>query len=306
MHTSPAGPFRLGIDIGGTTIKAGVVDAEGRIVDRLAHDSSALGLGGDPARDLDEWIIAPLRAKHTIQSIGVGLPGVLSKDRSTPLEGLNLPALNGFPLRDRLQDRHPELAVRLENDANAAAMGAHVFDASIPETTFGFITIGTGIGSAAIVDGQLFTGGRGNALELGLMPSWEGRILERNIARVGLGERAAEHAKGSASPLAQEPCPSPRMILAAAEAGDAAALRTFAEAGQMLAEALAAFIVILDIPTIYIGGGIAPCLPFLRPTMEAWLKAHLIAYHQRDLAIRPAELGNDAGILGAAALCAEA
>lgn len=295
--------LRLGIDIGGTSIKAGVVDGQGQIIDRLTHTSQGLGTSGDPIADLSAWIIEPLCTKHAISGIGIGVPGVLSKDRSTPLEVVNLRVLEGHNLREGLQARHPGCKVRIENDANAAAVGAHIFDTSIPEDTFGFITIGTGIGSAALVDGKLFTGGSGNGLELGLFPSWGGRILEDNIGRIGLGERAARHAHGTNSVLAEDPCPSPKFILEAADAGDAMAQKTLAEAGTMLAEALVSFIVVMDITTIYIGGGISPCFSRMLPSLQQYLEKYLVPYYTRTLAIRRAELGNDAGILGAAALC---
>lgn len=298
-----AGEYCLALDVGGTHIKTGVFDADGQLMVKGSVPSDEMGRSDDPVGEMIRQVIEPVMKDFPLRSIGIGVPGVLSKDRATVLEAPNFTSLNGINLRGLLEQHFPQLDIRVENDANAAALGAYYFDDSIREDTFGFITIGTGIGSAAIVDGCLFTGGNGNGLELGTLPSWDGRMLEENIGRVGLGARAARHAKGMSSRLSGPSEPSPEVIFHAAQKGDGAALRTLDEAGTMLAEGLAAFILIMDVTTLYVGGGIAPCFEHMLPAVMRFLNQRLTPYYLRTLSLRKAEIGNDAGIRGAAALC---
>ncbi|WP_417908243.1 ROK family protein, partial [Christiangramia aquimixticola] len=114
------------------------------------------------------------------------LPGMISKDRMTPLEIPAIPDLNNFPLKASLKERYPHHDFYLENDAAAAAIGEFHYGKGDVSDNFLFITMGTGIGSALVLDGQVFKGSRGNALEMGHMLSRGNAGLETLIGRNGI------------------------------------------------------------------------------------------------------------------------
>lgn len=293
----------LAIDIGGTHIKVGVFDYDGHLLEKTIVDSSVIGLRGDPINDIAHWIIDPIINKYSIDAIGIGVPGLLSRDRSTAIEVCNLKILEGVNINYGLNCMYPGVDVFIENDANAGALGALMFDDNISTDTFGFITIGTGIGSAAIINGKLFTGGNGNGLEIGIFPSRNGENLESNIGRAGFVRRAMRYAKEFGSNLCLHSNISPEMILASAKGGDRAALTALEESCQILSECLASFIASLDVHAIYIGGGMAPCFDFPRQSISRTLGNMLSPYYLIDLKIETSTIGNDAGIHGAASLC---
>src|SRR5690606_35888996 len=113
-----------------------------------------------------------------VNQVGIGLPGLISKDRTTTLEIPAIPELNGFNLKQGLKDAYPNVDFYLENDACSAAIGELKFGTSEPSEDFLFITMGTGIGSALVDDGKIFKGARGNGLEMGHMLSRGNAKLE--------------------------------------------------------------------------------------------------------------------------------
>jgi glucokinase len=151
------------------------------------------------------------------------------------------------------------VAFHLENDANAAALGEFYFSGRPMPDNFLLVTLGTGIGSGAVINRRILTGGDGNALELGHIVSGNGRSVEQTIGKAGLIKMAkdmlAEH-KGS-SALRPDAKLDDDAIIDAANAGDPVARRVLDEYGRVLGQALVSAIFLLDIKNIYIGGGVA-------------------------------------------------
>ncbi|MNY20886.1 Glucokinase [compost metagenome] len=193
----------------------------------------------------------------------------------------------------------------LENDANAAALGELHFAKKTIPGTYGFITLGTGIGSAAVIDRRIFTGGDGNGLELGHIPSRNDKTLEQNIGKQGIinliGQRLDEYS-GPTLISREEPISATKTVLAA-NSGDEFARKVFFEVGEILGEGLVSFVRIMDIKTIIIGGGLSAAYQFIEPGIKKQLQYYLTPYYLKAIDIRLASLGNDAGLLGAASLC---
>lgn len=293
----------MGIDIGGTSVKIGIVDTAGTLEYKVKHATAELLESGDFVGQFSRILEAELTRHSEIAKVGVGLPGTLSKDRRRLIELPNIPSLNGVAFRDVLDARFPGHSFRLENDANAAALGEYYFSGTDMPENYIFVTLGTGVGGAAIIDHDIFTGGDGNSMELGHTMSRGNRTLEENIGKKGILSLALKLMAGRVSSLHQIPDLEPKKIIAAAEAGDPVAIEVYTQVGEMLGEALVSTVRLLDIKTILIGGGLATGFDLIRPPMVEVLTTKLTPYYTAQLSVRKAQLGNNAGIIGAASLC---
>lgn len=296
----------LGIDIGGTNVKMGVVEAEnGNITNFYSHDTASWRKSNKFVERLGDAIAIQLKEHPHIDKTGIGVPGLISRDRNKLLEITAIPEINGIPVIPYLEERFKGKKFYLENDANAAALGEYYFgEEGVPEDYI-FVTLGTGVGGAAIIDKKVFKGGNGNAMEPGHMPSKNGKVLERNVGKVELLELAEAMRndwKGVTSMEMGAEITTTGLVADAGE-GDPLALAIFQEVGTMLGDGLVAMIRILDIHTILIGGGLSASFDYIMPAVNKQLEYWLSPYYLKDLQIKKATLGNDAGLLGAASLC---
>jgi glucokinase len=300
-----ANELYLGIDVGGNHVKMGFVDKQGNISDFISHSTAEWKATNDFTQKLIETIAFRLINHKNVTKVGIGLPGTINKERTTPIEIPSIPELNGVNIHGRLSEAMPDRQFFLENDANAAALGEyHYANVPLPED-FLFITLGTGIGSAAIMDKKLFIGGSGNAMELGHIVSRNHHRLEQNIGKQGILNLAAERLeqfKGHTVIPRDQPISATKMVVAA-ETGDVFCKQLFFEVGQILGEGLVAAIRVLDIGHIIIGGGLSASFDFIMPGVMQELNYYLTPYYLNKLFINKAVLGNDAGLLGAASLC---
>ena len=295
----------LGIDVGGTNVKCGVISETGEIIYQIKHHTPTLRQSKDIAAAFTAIVTELLREYPEINLVGIGLPGTLNKARTHTVELPNIPELNNYPLKDLLQRTHPDKVFLLENDANAAALGELYFSGQEMPEDFIFVTLGTGVGGAAIVDGQVFKGGDGNSMEVGHMVSEGGRLLEQIIGKNGILAMANEGVSrlGNQTILSTMNPINTKAVLEAASQNDAFALQLFQRVGSLLGDALVSMIRVLDVKKIYIGGGISATFPYLYPSVMDSLTKYLTPYYKADLEVKPAVLGNHAGILGAASLC---
>jgi len=284
----------LGIDIGGTSVKTGIVDKTGNIEHSKSFLTSELLKGKGLIPNLVDYI-SELREKVPIIDVGIVVPGILSGNRRSVVEIPNVLQLKEYPVLDTLESGLPDISFKLDNDAKAAALGAYCFDKNIDTSTFGFITIGTGIGCAAIINGKQFRGGHGNGLELGYLLTDGNEYIENLI-----GSNSICTLSGLPPDLIAE---NPELLVRRAADGDKISLESLDKAGKLLGIALFNFVVLMDITTIYIGGGIAPALDFMLPAIYAMFEKMLPSYYRESIRIRKTILGNNAGILGAASLC---
>jgi glucokinase len=297
----------LGIDVGGTNVKMGIVEAQtGKLSNFYSHDTASWRKSGHFVQRLGDAIAIQLAENKSVEKCGIGVPGLINRSRTTLVEITAIPEIDGTPIIPYLKERFPKCDFFLENDANAAALGEYYFgeDEEIPEDYI-MVTLGTGVGGAAIIDKQVFKGGGGNAMEPGHVPSKNGKVLERNIGKNELLELANKMRKAytGKSQLPDDGTISTTGLVAAAAEGDELALQVFSEVGEMLGNALVSMIRILDITTILVGGGLSASFDYIMPAISKQLEYWLTPYYLKTLVIKKATLGNDAGLLGAASLC---
>lgn len=296
----------LGVDIGGTNIKMGFVTSKGELLNKTKISTLELRKSGDFAGELFRLIGEQLALQPDVKKVGIGVPGLISKDSKCLLELHNIPELSHFPLVENLTKKFPKHNFRMENDANAAALGEYHFGKDKVKSDFIFITMGTGIGSAAIIDGKIFKGGDGNGLELGHIMYKNGKTLEDKIGKKGILNIISKGLKKSGSKstwLNGKSEASTKEVLAAAREGDKLAIKIYAKVGMILGIGLIAAVRIMDIKRIIIGGGVSEIFDFIQPSIEKEFSEHLTPYYNESMNLNLATLGNEAGIIGAASLC---
>jgi glucokinase len=295
---------RVGIDLGGTAIKAGAISDRGEVI---ARRTIATELERGPS-DLVDRIAELARELGAERAIGLGSPGLIDRDRGVVQSAPNLKRIESFPLRTELARRLglAESAVRIENDANAAAAGEQWIGAARGEQDVLVVTLGTGIGGGLILGGELFLGAGGMAGEIGHI------VVDRDGPVCGCGARGCVETLASASAAEARAL---RAVLPRAKPGDLAALASAARAspgpereliaaiGSDLGRGLGAAVSLLDVRCFVIGGGFGAALDVLEPGIRAGVRA--TSYGAERLAsvrFLPALLGNDAGWIGAARL----
>jgi glucokinase len=305
-----------GVDVGGTKIAAGVVDEEGNLLARARHESPA----GDPTaiENTIAELVRALSTDHAVEAVGVGAAGFIDSERSTVLFAPNL-AWRDEPLKADLE-RLVGLPVVIENDANAAAWGEFMFGAGADVDDLLLVTVGTGVGGGIVLDGKLHRGAFGVAAEIGHMrvvPNgrrcgcgnlgcWEqyasGTALvrdarERLASDLEGGERLLELAEGDLDRL------DGPMVSKAAKEGDPLAVDLLADLGRWLGEGIASLAAVLDPGAVVIGGGVSEADDLLLEPVRKHFAANLTGHgHRPELTIRKAQLGNRAGLIGAADL----
>lgn len=298
----------IGIDVGGTNLKAGLVDEAGNIVkvERVPLDFQGPERFAEILAELSKRVI-----QEKVRWVGVGLPGAV--DGGDVLFTTNIPMEN-VPL-ERLFRKHLDLPLLLGNDADCAAVGEFFGGAGKGTRDFAVVTLGTGVGAGIIVDGKL-RGGLASS-EAGHMviiqdgePCNCGRrgCWERYASATGLiqqTKRAMEaHPESLLHEIAAENGVEGRTAFQAAEAGDEAAMEVCRNYVNYLAGGLTSLINILRPEAVAIGGGVAaaPERLLLEPLREAVAKESFSRHGGRITKVLRAERGNDAGIIGAALL----
>jgi glucokinase len=306
----------IGVDVGGTKVAAGVVDEDGVILARTRRPTPSAS--PTDVEDVIAQCVEELRVGHAVEAVGVGAAGFIDADRSRVLVAPNL-TWRDEPLRDALTAR-VKLPVVVENDANAAAWAEHRFGAGRGEAHLVVVTVGTGIGGGIVLDGRLYRGRYGIGAEFGHMQvsqsgrrcgcgqhgCWEqycsGRALlheAREIAGVQRGYGARLLELGGGRPEGIEAVE----VTQAAREGDPAALDCFGEIGGWLGQGLADLAAVLDPGRFVVGGGVADAGELLLAPARRVFAERLTGTRSRPHAeIRLAELGNDAGMVGAADL----
>jgi glucokinase len=289
----------VGIDLGGTAIKAGAVSAEGEVLDRR---SAPVDAGAGPVVLLDR-MAAIARELGASGAIGLGSPGLLDRARGAVIEAPNLHFLEGISLRDELARRlglAPD-AVALENDANVAALAEHWLGAGRGESHLCLVTLGTGVGGGLVLAGELYSGPGGMAGEIGHV------VVDPNGRSCGCGARGCLETLASASAARRRALerglPGDLAELAAAARRSAGPERTLLlEVGADLGRGLASVLTLLDVRLFVIGGGFGAAVDVLEPGIREGLAERSYGARVAEVRIVPAALGADAGWIGAARL----
>ena len=311
----------IGIDLGGTSIKFGILTLEGEVQDKWAIPTNILSDGKHIVPDIIESINHRLNLYNLDKSdfigIGMGTPGTVDIEAATVRGAFNLNWADvqevGAPISEGVG-----LPFILDNDANVAALGERWVGAGENQPDVVFITLGTGVGGGIVADGNLIHGVVGAAGEIGhiVVEPHDGfactcgnhGCLETVTSATGvvrLARKFAEEYEGSSqikASIDNGDEVTSKDIFIAAEAGDAFALSVVDKFAYYLGFACANLGSTLNPAAIVIGGGVSAAGEFLRSKVETYFQKYSFSTVRGSTKIKLAELGNDAGIIGAASL----
>jgi len=287
----------LGIDLGGTELRAGLFTREGALVARRQVATDARG-GPDAVVGQMAALVASLRTDATIVGIGVASPGPLDGDRGVVIFAPTLDGWHDVPLPAMLTER-TGLPARLENDANAAALGEWRAGAGVGLRHMVYVTVSTGIGGGVIADGRLLRGRHGMAAELGHMA-----VTADPIPCVCGGHGCFEAlASGSALGVAgrAKGFATARHVTEAARGGDTLALDLLRREAALLGRGFASLLHLFSPELVVVGGGVADAFDLMSADITRVMQASAMPAY-RDVPVKRAALGHDAGLFGAASL----
>ncbi|NGP07681.1 ROK family protein [Rhodococcus sp. 14C212] len=305
----------IGIDVGGTSIRAAVVDGTGSVVDTVRAPTPHSGRALEDALDRT---VTHLAGRNEVTAVGLAVAGFLTADRRVVRFAPHLPWAD-VPVAERMSARIG-LPVVLEHDANAAAWAEYRFGAAAGVRTTVLVAIGTGIGAALLLEGVLFRGAHGIAPELGhLQVVPDGRpcacgkrgCWERYCSGTALVDTAIELLAAGpdrSSPLTRDVAADPgaltgRRIAGAAQDGDPLAVAAMAEFARWLGLGLAMVADLYDPELVVIAGGVSGSASLFLDDARGHYAAALTGRGHRPLArVRAAHLGDAAGLVGAADL----
>lgn len=314
--------FTLGVDIGGTKIAAGLVDAHGTI---LFHTRTPMPAHADAATAfaavesaIHAVFSAQPQARAKLAGIGICAPGPLDPISGVILNPPNLPCWRNFPLAAEIQ-RAFHVCAKIDNDANAAALAESIWGAAVGFRNVLYATLGTGIGTGIIFDRCVYHGRTGSAAEGGHVSiDYHGPLCACGkrgcIEALCSGPAIALRAQAC---LAESTAPSRLRELAgggtknltaehvadAFHAGDALATEVLEATSDLLTVWLGNLIDLLEPDAIVFGGGVAQLISNLFPRIRAVLPKWSINSRCREIPLLLAKYASDAGIAGAAALC---
>ena len=304
--------YVVGVDLGGTKIYTALVDLEGNIikektVETLAHEGEQAVMGR--IVDTINYVVDGTD-KNLIKSIGIGSPGPLDVKNGIIVENSNLPFKN-FAIVKTIKETY-DLPTYLDNDANVATLGEFMFGAGKGTENMVFITASTGIGGGAVLNGKLFRGATGNALEVGHM------TVATEGPRCGCGNLGCAEALGSGTAIgkrAKEAVLSnvvtslknyenvtAKEVFKEAANGDRVAKNILNTSLTYLGIAVANTITNFDPEKVVVGGGVVNGGDIVIDTIRNVVEERCMAAFVENCTIEKAVLGGKAGVLGAAAL----
>lgn len=309
--------YAIGVDLGGTKVKLGIVTSEGKIVKKTAVPTLAVEGVEKSVGQIKKGISQLIQGnKKIINGIGIGAPGVVSLKKGTVENPPNLPGWGRVHL-GKIISKEFTLPTFVENDANAAAIGEFIYGAGKKLDSFIMVTLGTGVGGGIIYNEKLFRGDFGAAGEIGhtsidfngpkckcgsygCLEAYLGNnYLVENVKKE-LGEihdsKIFELTKNNLENL------NPKIIHEASLSGDEFSIKVIKDAGNKLGFGLASIINVIDISNIVIGGGVAGFGKPLFDAVQEGICSRVLTSLKPRIKVKPASLKNNAGIKGAASL----
>jgi len=304
----------IGIDIGGTYLKSGIVSPEGKIwaqrIQNVEHESLSA---------LTKQIVGQVQELRQadegfhILGVGVGVPALVPRNASHISISPAMPYLNGAEFKAQME-QSLQLPAWVENDANVGAYGEMLMGSAVGVKNFIYIAIGTRVGAAVVIDGKIFYGASGYAGELGhVSVDPEGKkcscggtgCLERYVSAPSIAQRVEERISLNPSSALQIITDKPvtaQDVSAAALVGDRMASVIIAEVGRYLGMAIANLINLLNVEMVVLGGGVIEAGDvLLKPAIEE-VKRRALSPPYEDCRIVPGSLGASAGVIGASLL----
>ncbi len=310
----------IGVDLGGTNLKIALVSETGEILKEIRRDTQA--------EKGPEFILSEIEAgvdtllKETgdaaVAGIGMGIPGAVDYDNGIVTYPPNLPGWKEVPVRDRFS-RKFHLPVFVDNDANVAALAEKAHGAGRGANHLICITLGTGVGSGLILNGKLFHGAVGAAGEFGHTTiRYDGPqcncgnygCIERYVGAQYIVERAVDKLATYPDSALQQfllegKDVTPKVLNELAERGDALCLETLRETGELLGIALVSVVNLLNLELIVIAGGISNAGEKLFEPIRRKIRELALPLPRSTVQVKKAEMGDRAGVVGAAQLIFE-
>lgn len=311
----------LGIDLGGTTIKFGILTLEGEVQEKWAIETNTLENGRHIVSDIVESLKHRLSlyglTKDDFLGIGMGSPGAVDRTSKTVTGAFNLNWADTQEVGSVIE-KEVGIPFFIDNDANVAALGERWVGAGANNPDVVFVTLGTGVGGGVIADGNLIHGVAGAGGEIGHMivdpengftcTCGNKGCLETVASATGVvrvARQLAEQYEGSSAIKAaidNGDTVTSKDIFIAAEDGDKFANSVVERVSRYLGLAAANISNILNPDSVVIGGGVSAAAEFLRSRVEKYFVTFAFPQVKKSTKIKIAELGNDAGIIGAASL----
>lgn len=312
--------YYLGIDIGGMSVKAGIVTTDGKMIAKKTVETSAKGRTDDFIADIarlaDEVTVAAGLDKSQISGVGMGVPGTVNTAEGVVTYACNI-GFRNTPLAEKFRELFGVLP-RLANDADASALGEVRFGAGNNADDALMITLGTGVGTGIIINGKIFSGRHGMGGESGHI------VIVVDGERCGCGRKGCFEAYASATALIRQTAAAaekyPDSELAAIikedgkvsgttafrayKKGDAAGKEVVENYVKYIGEGISNLVNIFRPEIILVGGGVSNEGEYFIKMIEDYVNANTYGQSlNAEISVKKAALGNDAGIFGAAALC---
>jgi glucokinase len=304
----------IGVDLGGTKMLLGVLDPDSKVLWESREAST-----GQTEDELVELLIREIGEAHAaregVAGVGLGVPATINHDKGIAVSAVNLP-LEEVPIRDLVRER-TGLPAFVDNDATVAALAEHLYGAARGAENAVMLTIGTGIGGGLILGGEIYRGSTGAGAELGHVvieadgPPCQGNCPGRGcvetlasgtaLGREGRAAAAREPDSALGAMLADGVTIDGKVVTEAALGGDATARGVFDLIGSRLGVALTSFANIFEPEVFVIGGGVIAAGDLLLDPARRVLEQRALPPMKR-IPVVAAELGADAGMIGAAAM----
>ena len=302
----------IGVDLGGTNLRTALLSQDGAIMEKNKESSRA----SDGHERVVQRLIENIKRQrdigvsqgHAVMAVGVGAPGVIDIERGIVVKSPNFPDWNNLPLKAELE-KALGLTVFIENDANAAALGEQWRGAGKGIGSMIMLTLGTGVGGGIVLDGNIWHGADGMAGEIGHMTILpEGRMcgcgnagcLEMYASARGVTQNYCEALAEQERPVSD--FITSQQVYQAAREGNEAAARAMRDTGRYLGIGIASLINIFNPEMVVLGGGVKDAWDLFIDSTRAEVMKRAFDIPARRARIVPSELGDDAGMVGAAAV----
>lgn len=281
----------LAIDIGGTSIKYAVFDQHGKMLTEILNKETT-------KTETDNYILERLyelinetKDAYEIDGITISTAGVVDSQTGTVVySGPTIPGYSNTPLSDIISDSF-NVPCEVENDVNCAALGEYWKGEGVGSQSLALVTIGTGVGGAVIINGQLWNGFNHSAGEIGYIPLEDGSLLQDRASTSALIKKYEESSNSQGI--------NGKMIFEKAKSGEKVAIEAIGSILNTLTQGLLSIIYILAPETVIIGGGIAEQKEYLEERISKNINEKVIAKRFMPKKIKCAHLGNAAGMIGA-------
>lgn len=283
--------YYVSIDIGGTSIKYGVMDEQGTIVAKASCDTEAAA-GGPAIVQKVLGIVEDYRSQYELSGVCISTAGMVDVERGEIFfAGPQIPNYIGTNWRDIIRE-HFDLPCEVENDVNCAGLAEAKCGAAVDSQVCLCLTIGTGIGGCAVIGGQVFHGASGSGCEVGYM-TMHGSTFQELAAASVLSKKVAQRKNSTPEEM------NGRVIFDLARAGDEVCIQEIDHLVQYLAEGIANICYVLNPDTVVLGGGIMAETEYLGPRLDRVLDEVMVPAIRKHTKIAFAQNRNNAGMLGA-------